>query len=302
MGQEMLNHNAAAASVILPCFNAEHTLGEQLDALAEQTGGIRFEVLIVDNRSTDGTVELAKQYAERFFRLRIIPADEKPGAGYARNVGAAAAGSNKLLFCDADDRVSAGWVKAMSEALDKAKLVGGGRDFEHLNAVWHPHVRTTKSNASAQRICDVHSFGKAKIPNVGAGNLAVNRDFFLELGGFDEGLRVHEDVDFFVRVWLSAGHQLQLCPEGLVYIRVQQTMASLFRQARSWGYWEVALLKKHRKLLGWKQVVQSLQQWKALIYSLFGLQRENGSKQFLYLLGWKCGRILGSFRFMVFAP
>ncbi len=292
---------APTASVIIPCFNAEETLGEQLDALIAQTGDVPFELILVDNDSCDGTVALGLSYRDRLPGLQIISAVEKKGAGYARNVGVAEAQTEKILFCDADDVVSAGWVKSMADALDHAQVVGGGRDFLQLNPLWHPLVRRNGAQADATEICDVHYFGKMNIATVGAGNLGINRSLFLEIGGFDPDLPAHEDVDLQVRAW-RAGHHLQLCPEGLAYIRVRQSSGSVFRQACFWGFWDVAVLKKYRKHQGWRQLARAVVQWKKLVVRFFGMRDADKRKEFVYILGWKCGRIIGSFRFLVFAP
>jgi len=105
-----------AASVIIPVRNAEAVLGDQLAALSRQVDAPQFEVVVVLNRCADHSGLVADSYRSRL-PLTVLTADEKAGPAYARNVGAARSSAPHLLFCDADDRVGEGWVRAMVRAL-----------------------------------------------------------------------------------------------------------------------------------------------------------------------------------------
>ncbi len=88
-------------SVIIPVFNAETYLRECLDSLLSQS--LRdFEVLCVDDGSTDGSMEILMEYSESDSRLAVIE-QRNAGAGVARNTGMAAANGEYLSFLDADD-------------------------------------------------------------------------------------------------------------------------------------------------------------------------------------------------------
>ena len=97
-----------AVSVVIPARNAARTLDAQLQALAAQRFPAEWEVLVSDNGSTDATRAVAVEWAGRIPLLRVIDASARPGASAARNLGAAAAHGELLLFCDADDVVADG--------------------------------------------------------------------------------------------------------------------------------------------------------------------------------------------------
>src|SRR5215218_5139885 len=114
-------------SVIVPVRDAEAWFAAQLEALAAQRYAGRWEVLIADNGSTDGTVALAWSWSDRL-PIRIVDASARAGINAARNVAAAAADGDLLAFCDGDDLVGPGWVAALAEAAQHYDLVGGRLD------------------------------------------------------------------------------------------------------------------------------------------------------------------------------
>src|SRR5687767_11645745 len=95
------------ASVIVPARDAEATLGDTLDALAGQEMSAEYEVIVVDDGSSDGTVAIA-EHAPGVKLLR----QDRLGPGEARNTGARVARGRVLAFTDADCRPIPGWLRA----------------------------------------------------------------------------------------------------------------------------------------------------------------------------------------------
>ena len=91
-------------SVIIPCYNSADTLGLQLESLSRQQDCAPFEVVIVDNCSTDATGDIALGWDKKL-NLRIVVANDHQGVSYARNRGIAEATGQKLIIIDADDAV-----------------------------------------------------------------------------------------------------------------------------------------------------------------------------------------------------
>ncbi len=110
-----------AVSVIIPVYNAECFLQECLDSLFRQTF-TDYEVICVDDGSTDSSLRILKKYEEREPRLMILSQDHE-SAGKARNLGLSRASGRYLLFLDADDRfasdmLAAAFEKAENDAAD----------------------------------------------------------------------------------------------------------------------------------------------------------------------------------------
>ena len=97
-------------SVILPTFNVERWIPDQLAALADQICACEWELVIADNGSTDDTRIIALGFERRFARFKLVDASGARGPAHARNQGVRSSSGEFLLFTDADDIVRQGWI------------------------------------------------------------------------------------------------------------------------------------------------------------------------------------------------
>lgn len=224
------------ASVIVPVFNGVETLGAQLDALVAQELDGDWELIVVDNGSTDGTPDLARRSADRHPHLLVME-EQMPGAANARNAGIARSSGAVLLFCDADDVAAPGWLAAMVRRSATAALVGGWIDTSSLNPSRRP--RPTRDG------CVSHLGFLQSAPTA---NLAVRREVFDEIGGFRNLYlgAAGEDVDFCWRAQLS-GFDLASEPEAVVAYRLRHGVRLRFTQAYGYGRAEAALYVRFRR-------------------------------------------------------
>jgi FkbM family methyltransferase len=116
---------APIVSVVIPAHNAEATIAEQLEALAEQVDAPPFEVIVSLNCCTDRTAEVVLGFTDRLEHFRSVDSSDDRGASHARNIGIDHASGQYILFCDADDIVDSRWVVEMTRARDHADVVGG---------------------------------------------------------------------------------------------------------------------------------------------------------------------------------
>jgi len=226
-------------SVVVAAYDAAATLGDQLDALAAQRAPFPWEVVVADNGSTDGTVALARSYADRL-RLRVVDASARRGAGAARNVGVSVSRAPLVAFCDADDVVAPDWVTVMRGALREHAFVAGRFDGERLNS-----RRVLRSRALPQVDGLQESTLMPGLRAAGAGNLGIRADLFRRVGGFDPGCLYLEDTDLCWRVQL-AGVPLTWVPEALLHVRLRGSVWSSARQGFHYGTGERWLALRYR--------------------------------------------------------
>ena len=202
--------------MIIPCLNGAATLTTQLEALAGQNCPSSWELLVCDNGSTDGSVEIAESYRSRIPSLRIIDASARPGAGPARNLGVARCRGRWVAFCDADDEVAPDWLAMMAAALADHPFVAGRFESTRLNGTPGPAFAAA---AAAGGVAALRTIG-ARLAHAGGGNMGIHREQFLRIGGFDPQIRWLEDTDFSWRAQL-AGVPLVFRNEVVVHVAGQ---------------------------------------------------------------------------------
>lgn len=283
-------------SVIIPCYNSSDTIGDQLEALAEQDYQGDWEVIFSDNGSTDRSIEIVEKYRNRLPGLRIVDSSDKKGAGHARNMGAKAATGEVFLFCDADDVVGAGWLRAMDRALAQHDFVAGAFEGKKLNPGPESRNRPVPQTRSLQEY-DYPTF----LPHAGGGNLGVHRHVHERVGGFDESMPRLQDTDYCWRVQL-AGFELHFAADAVLHMRLRSSLLCSLKQACLWGRYNVLLYRNYRQhgmpLLHWKR---GLNGWFHLFRRIPRLRSRLGFERWLRQIVWKLGRIEGCFRYKVLA-
>ncbi|KEP71187.1 glucosyl transferase [Thioclava dalianensis] len=230
------------ASIVVPTFNSSATLGETLDAL--RTQNFRdLEIIVVNDGSTDDSVEIAQRHAARDGRVRIV---EQPNRGLAgaRNSGIAAARGAVIGFCDADDRWMPGKLAAHVAHLRAAPLVG----LSYSGSVLIDQAGKPFGHAQKPRLRDVTTAHVFKRNPVGNGSAPVFRREALEAIAwrpafetqrdwvFDETFRQSEDIECWLRFGLSTDWLIEGVPGLLTEYRVNATGLSARTEAQlaSW--------------------------------------------------------------------
>jgi len=224
----------------MPARNAATTIGSQLAALADQDYGEPWEIIIVDNRSIDETTLVAKQWSAKLPCLRLMDCDAI-GANSARNVGLQAARGTVILFCDADDVVASGWVRAMALTLDSYDIVGGRLEYSRLN---HPRIQATRRHLATEEL--PATVGGMRYA-LGA-NLGLRRRVFEMVGGFDESFGLGADeIDLCLRAQY-AGCTIGFAHEAVVHYRLRESLRGLATQCYSYAIGDAHLYRKHLEL------------------------------------------------------
>jgi len=279
-------------SVVIPCRNSADQLPLQLEALTHEKWRGRWEVVVADNGSTDGTGRVAEQFKDRLPRLFVVDASARRGAACARNVGARSASGEAFVFLDADDEIAAGYLAAMADALAHYDFVAAYRDSESLNTGW---VRLSRQTHPYEGFRSYYDF----LPHAGGYRIGVRRSIFESAGGFDECLLGGEDVDFCWRVQL-AGTPLHLVPEATVRYRFRQSLPRIYEQARLSGRGDALLYRRYRACgMPARSIGDGLRDWRRLIWRLPRIRGKGNWARWVRRLGQCVGRLEGSLRHRV---
>lgn len=287
-------------SVIIPCLNAADTIARQLEALASQQWSKPWEVIVSDNGSTDGSMDVVKKYESRLPNLRIVDASGKRGQACARNVGATVASGESLVFCDADDEVAPGWISAMGEALSRWDFVACRVDFKKLSPAWVTKTVAHSQTSGLQPIGEL-----SYLPHAGGGTIGVKRVIHETIGGFDETFALCEDTDYCWRIQLK-GVDLHFVPDAVVHVSFRDSIMGNYRQAVGWGEYRALLYKKHLPFgmprRTWKEGIAS---WNGFLLwfmkSIPHIRDKNDLIQRARRWGMKIGRLKGSIKYRVAA-
>ena len=281
-----------AISVILPVKNGLPWLHEQLDALQAQHCSSPWEMVVADNASTDGTRALVQGYAAKDPRLRLVDASSVKGPAATRNLGVRAARGSVLAFCDADDVVHPGWVESWLRALGDADLAAG------LNEPWSLNDATPFRSAAPKPPPQRDQFGY--LDAAGSGNMAVRRDAFEAVGGFDEELHVGEDTDLCWRLQL-AGYRFTM-GEGVISRRERSGTMALLRRSIQYGRCGPVLYRRYRSKGLRADPRAAFRAWIYVIVNLPRVVDPQFRQAWARAAGWRIGRLLESIRCLVFFP
>jgi GT2 family glycosyltransferase len=214
-------------SVIITNYNGKIHLKECLDSL-ERIDYDNYEIILVDNASTDGSVEFAKTISAG---LKILSLEKNYGFAEGCNLGAQEAKGEFIVFLNNDTRVDVGW---LSELVNATKIYGENNIFSSKVLFYDP---PHKINTIGGLITPMGSgfdinFGKPDLKEfnqvryVGSPSgcsMLLKRSVFQQMGGFDKDYFAFlEDVDFGWRCWL-AGYKTYYIPTSVVYHKYGST-------------------------------------------------------------------------------
>jgi glycosyltransferase involved in cell wall biosynthesis len=206
-------------SVIIPVYNEERDIGFCLRSLEKQSYK-DFEVIVVDDGSTDSTIKIAQEFS----KVKIIKGKHK-GPGFSRNLGAKHAKGDVLVFVDADMTFDREYLRNLVTPIirDKTKkIIGTTHDYEivdNLKSIWSRCWGRVRVDARSRSY---------KLPEIGAPFRAIRKDKFLELGGFDPKYGYADDQTFRFKYNLNPIY----APRTTCHHRNPETLKGVYNQSR----------------------------------------------------------------------
>ncbi len=269
------------ASVVIPVFNGQDTLAEQLDAVLGQETSFPFEVIVADNGSTDDTPSLLRRYAKSDHRLCIVDASQKRGGAHAKNVGVEHARSDTIVFADADDVVNRGWLESMVRATWANDVTSAMRDYSRLNEEWKGRGR--------QGIGFFYG-----VPIVSGGVLGISKSLYQEVGGFDAVFAGAVDTEFSLRLYQRRPSMPVVVEDAAISIRLRGTFQDRLRRHYLLQRSRPLLVSRYRTLLVGAKPLQGLRMPLGLARRPHWLLQRGKREVWLKGMAGSLGRIVGS--------
>jgi lipopolysaccharide/colanic/teichoic acid biosynthesis glycosyltransferase/glycosyltransferase involved in cell wall biosynthesis len=219
-------------SVIIPAKDAEETIEDCLKAVLSQKNlETIFEVILVDDGSSDNTGDIAESYGVRLIR------QENAGRSAARNTGAKIAQGDILAFTDADCTPSPEWLYHLTRPFEDPEIVGTKGTY-----------RTNQTSLVPRFVQQEYAFKyvrmtkKDTIDFIDTYSAAYRRDIFWENMGFEDALLSVEDQEFSFRL-ARKGYHLVFVPDAVVYHHHVHTTWKYTRRKFEIGYWKAFMLR-----------------------------------------------------------
>ncbi len=236
-------------SAVVPIYQGERTLDAVLSALREQAFPGPWEILVVDDRSRDGSREIAERHASEEPRVRVLDGAGR-GAASAINLGISEARYPFLAQVDQDVVLDPGWVE---------RLVGRLGDDEELAAAQGHYLGDPRDGLWAgltafdlkerYRVLSKREF----TDHVCTGNSIYRAAALSAVGGLDAAFGYGYDNDLSYRLG-DAGYRLAFCPDATSVHRQRLSLLDFLRRQFGYGYGRLDLVARYPKRVGGDRV------------------------------------------------
>lgn len=198
-------NNEIFFSVIIPTFNRKSFLRFAIDSVLAQTYK-NFELIIVDDGSTDSTRDLIKSYTD----ARIVYLyQENKGVSASRNLALSKSKGDFIAFLDSDDN----WLKEKLEKTVKYIKKYPKIDIFHTEEIWHKNGKILCQKKKHKKPTDFAYESSLALCCIGMSTAVIKKNVFDKVGVFDETFEGCEDYDFWLRTTYK--YEIKLIPENL---------------------------------------------------------------------------------------
>lgn len=214
-------------SFIIPTHNEQETISDVIFSIQHNMVNLphlKHEIIVVDNASSDHTVQLVRELCDTFTNVHIMLVSADCNPSEVRNKGANTAAGKVLVFLDGDVTLNRNWNTNFSDIYNEVlneKLVTG-------SVVGVPNTSNWILNHYFKPIVN-------KQRNyINSGHLIVSKNWFYQLGGFDRGLETGEDSEFSARA-KAKGFKIQTNNLPVTHLGFPKTLADFFARERWHG-------------------------------------------------------------------
>ncbi len=233
----MIRDNRIKISIIIPTYNASNSLQNCLEALKKQDfSGGQYEIIVVDDGSTDSTSSIATNYCVRYHY------QHNKGPAAARNRGVEMAEGDIILFTDTDCIPDKNWVKEMVLFFQDPEIIGvKGAYRTAQRSLWAQFAQAEFNERYKLLLKNKY------IDMVDTYSAGYRKDAFLSIGGFDTSFPApnNEDTDLSYRISLK-GYKMIFNPNAIVWHTGHPDTLKEYMVLKFWrGYWRMAVYQKY---------------------------------------------------------
>lgn len=220
----VLKDSLPLVSIIIVNFNAEKFLESCLGSVFKQTK-VPFEVIVVDNHSTDKSLRVLKEIKKGSRLLKIVALAQNVGPAEGRNLGVKKSQSQHLVFLDHDTEVGEDWLSRPLAYLENHPQIGAAQlkilKMSTDRVYDSAGEKLTNFGFLSERARSAEDVGQFdKVEDIFSGKTAamiVQREVFNKIGGFDEDYFMYwEEPDLCWRIW-KLGYRVVFLPRGKVW-------------------------------------------------------------------------------------
>lgn len=224
-------------SFVIPVYNGARTLERTLASVLDQDDGRPLEVVVVDDGSVDGSLEILER-AEADARVRVLHGDGR-GAAAAINRGLAAARFPVVAQVDQDVALQPGWLDRLVKAVNAPGIGAAQGRYEPMRESGiFGRVMALDLADRYDRVAD------RAVDHVCTGNAVYRAEALREVGGLDETLGYGYDNDLSYRL-VGAGWRLRLVPDATSEHRWREGLVGYLRQQYGLGYGRLDVVARH---------------------------------------------------------
>ena len=243
--REPRRHDGPTVSIVVPCRNERNYIEACVRSLLSQERPRHdFELLVVDGMSNDGTRQILERLASEDERLKIIDNPNRTTPS-AMNAGIRHARGEYVAILGAHASYAPDYIRVCAEMLDTQPDIwcSGGPVVSRASSAFGTAVALAMSHPVGVGNAR-HRFPDYEGDAEGACFPVFRREAFERVGMYDETLVRNQDDEFNLRVAKSGG-RIFISPKARCEYFVRESPAGLFRQYFQYGYWRVAVLRKH---------------------------------------------------------
>lgn len=241
----MNDPEAIQVSVVVPVYNRPEILAECLAALAEQKTSRSWEVIVVDDGSSDDLSGIEASFRSRL-PLTWVTLAKNGGPARARNTGIGKARGDIVLFTDADCRPEPDWLEEMARPFDNPEVTGAKGVYRSLQSDLWARLAQLEFEERFELLS-----GSLDIDFVDTYSGAFRRSLLNAVGGFDTSFprADNEDVDLSFRI-KELGGRFVFVPNAVVLHRHREGAWKYFLLKIGRGYWRMRVYRRHPEKAG----------------------------------------------------